>query len=454
VFLPSQLLPRVCLRGGRVIDPLHGIDRVTDVVIANGVIESVGDCTEPGISKIDLRGKLVVPGMIDMHAHIFHSVSAYGIHPDRAGVGMGCTHVNDMGSVGWITFAGFRELIANAAHTNVTCFPNMLSMGMPDNYGFGAVELVNERYYPENLIEHAQTFPDVLRGVKVFVERGFLSQLDETWRAFDAARRVTAEAGANLYVHLGDLFPKSTTRRLLDLQTMIIEAVERMQPGEVLGHCFTQFPGGLVDDEGHVSPAAYIASEKGALHENGHGLSFSFFRARHFLDAGHRVDIISSDLHGTMHAGKPRPGIGLNADFNAPKLDYSFVSAMSKCLALGMPLVDVIRASTLTPARALRLDGVKGSLTPGFAAEVTVLELVSGRFQMHDSLDEKLSANHLVLPVHTIIGDEIWDCDPFRMPEILNDYVRDNPDAFVERVHDAGVALDGPSGYGSSTSTS
>ena len=83
-----------------------------------------------------------------------------------------------------------------------------------------------------------------------------MSQLDETWRAFEAARQVTDLVPINMYVHLGDLWPKHAGKRLLSLDQMVTEVVERMRPGEVLGHCFTQFPGGLVDDELKVLPAA------------------------------------------------------------------------------------------------------------------------------------------------------------------------------------------------------
>lgn len=431
---PPKLVDHVCLRGGRVIDPRHDIDRVTDVVIKDGRIESVGECRDPNVEIIDVSGKLVVPGLIDQHAHIYHGVSAYGIHPDRAGVRMGVTHVNDTGSVGWITFSGFREVIVKRAQTNITCSPNMLSCGLPDNYARGATELVNEKYYPELLAEQARNHPSILRGVKVWVERGFLSHLDDTWRAFRAARQVTEMTGINLYVHLGDLFPKNQSKDLLEISKMIMDTVERMRPGEMLGHCFTQFPGGLVDDTGKVHPAAKLATEMGVLHEVGHGNNFCFFRARNFLDAGNRVDIISSDLHGVMHAGKPRPGHGLDSDIDAPDLDYSFVATMSKCLALGMSLTDVVRASSLTPAKALRLDTVKGSLTPGFNAEISILDLVPGTFTLVDSVGDRMPADYLFLPVHTIIGNRMWQCDPFVMPEILNDYVRNNPGAFDDHV--------------------
>lgn len=426
----STLASRVCIRGGRVIDPLLGIDAVTDVVIADGKIESVGACREPALAQIDATGKLVVPGLIDLHAHVYWGLSSYGIDPDRAGVYSGVAHVNDLGSVGWMTFAGFQKLIVRRARTPLTCFPHMLSFGMTDNWGLGAPELANEKFYPELLAEHAAHHPDIIRGVKVFVERGFLSNLTETWKAFDAARRVTDLVPINLYVHLGDLFPMKPNTPLLDLESMLLEVVERMRPGEVLGHCFTQFPGGFVNDEGKVSRAARLATEKGLLHEVGHGLNFSFERARRFLAEGLPVDVISSDLHGTAHAGKPRPGFGLNSDTGAPNLNYSLMSTMSKCLALGVPLLEVIRAATLTPAKAIGLAAVKGSLTQGFAASISVLELVPGRFRLLDSLGEVIRAEQLFLPVHTIVGNRIWRCDPFSLPEFQNDYVANNPEAF------------------------
>lgn len=416
-----------------MIDPHRGIDATTDVVLAGGKIESVGRCAEPRIPILDARGLLVVPGIIDLHAHVFHGLSSYGIDPEHAGVLAGCTRVNDMGSVGWMTFAGFLELIVRPAATRITCFPNMLSMGMPDNWALGATAFVNERYYPELLAEHARRHPDLLRGVKVFVERGFLSNLDDTWKAFEGARQVTDATGVNLYAHLGDLFPKHAERPSVDPRELVLDAVTRMRPGEILGHCFTQFPGGLVDADGRVSPAARIATDNGVLHEVGHGLNFSFARARRLLDAGVPVDIISSDVHGRMHAGRPRTDHGLDSDMHGAQLDWSMMSTMSKCLALGMSLADVIRASTITPAKALGLDAIAGSLTPGFDAEVSILELVPGRFRLDDSEGERLVADHVFVPVRTILRDRVWTCAPFDLPAFRNDYLARNPEAFSAR---------------------
>lgn len=426
----EQTPVRVCIRGGRVVDPLNRIDAVTDVVLSDGRVESVGPCAEVGVPTISAAGKLVVPGIIDMHAHIYRGLSSYGVDPDRAGVYTGVAHVNDTGSVGWMTFGGFRELIVKTAQTPVTCFPNMLSMGMPDNWALGATDFVNEKYYPELLAEHAAKHPQIMRGVKVFVERGFISNLDETWKAFNAARRVTELVPINLYVHLGDLFPKKRDARLADLDELVMETVERMRPGEIVGHCFTQYPGGMVDEHGRVHPAARLATENGVLHEVGHGLNFSFERGRRFLDAGLPVDIISSDVHGRMHAGKPRGNHGLDPDIDASTLDWSMMSTMSKCLALGMSLTDVIRASTITPAKALGIADKKGSLTVGYQASISILDLVPGRFRLFDSIGELMRAEYLFLPVSTIIGRDLWRCDPLSMPEFQNDYVANNPEAF------------------------
>jgi dihydroorotase len=424
------LAEHVCIRGGRVIDPHRGLDEITDVVLKNGVIESVGPSTATDCMVIDARGKLVVPGMIDLHAHIYRGMSCYGVSPDRAGVMAGVAHVNDVGSVGWMTFPGFEHYIVRGSRTPVTCWPNMLSIGVPENWAMGATPFANETYYPELLAEHARAHPTVIRGVKVWVERGFMSHLDEQWRAFEAARKVTDLVPLNLYVHLGDLWPKHAGKPLIDLDRMITEVVERMRPGEVLGHCFTQFPGGLVNDQLKVSPAAKLATEKGILHEVGHGLNFSFERARRFLGEGLPVDIISSDLHGLMNAGKIKPTLGLATD-PGNVLNWSMMGTMTKCLALGMSLTDVIRAASYTPARAIGIAGEKGSLTPGFAASISILELKPGKFKLVDSIGEHLAADYLFIPEYTITGRDLWRCEPFELPEFQNDYVANNPLAFA-----------------------
>src|SRR5262249_1439558 len=141
--LPTGDVYDVVIRGGRVLDPAIDTDGIADVVLHRGRIVGVfpsADSIE-ATREINAEGRLVGPRLVDMHVHCFKGLSSYGLDPDRIGIMSGCTHVNDMGSTGCFTVGGFREWIAERSTTGVTCFPNMLGFGVPENWGFAATAL-------------------------------------------------------------------------------------------------------------------------------------------------------------------------------------------------------------------------------------------------------------------------------------------------------------------------
>jgi dihydroorotase len=416
----------VVLRGGRVIDPATELDGTFDVLLEHGRIARIApqiDATAAGADVLDVRGKIVTAGLIDFHAHIYHGLSAYGLLPDRVGVRSGVTHVNDVGSTGWLNFAGFKINVADHAISRVTCFPNIVGVGVPENYVAGAQGLIAPSVRADLLIAIGERHRELIRGVKVHVERGFMSQMQESWEAFDAAREVTEALGVNLYVHLGDLIPIREDGPTPDPDALPLEVIEKMRPGEVLGHCFTQHAGGLVSAEGRVSPAARAASQRGILHEVGHGVNMSFFRARRFLDAGLLPDIISSDAHGAMHGGRVHPVRGLEPDVTGDFLCWTMTGTMSKVLALGVGLVDVIRMSTINPARAIGIAPDEGTLTIGSRADLTVLELRDGKYWLVDSVGDELPADRVILPWATILDGRVTRLDPLSMKEFHDELI-------------------------------
>lgn len=413
------------LAGGRVIDPFNGIDGMLDIAITNGRIAKVArHIDEPATEVIDVRGKLVTPGLVDFHAHCYQGLSVYGLDPDRVGLRSGVTHVNDVGSTGWLNYAGFQKTVVERAQTRVTCFPNIVGVGVPENYVAGVQGLIAPSVRSDLLIAIGERHRDVVRGVKVHVERGFMSQMSEPWEAFHEARTAADALRVNLYVHLGDLIPIRSGGPQPDPLELPLAVVERMKPGEVLGHCFTQHSGGLVSADGRVSPAAHEATRRGILHEVGHGVNMSFFRARHFLDAGLLPDIISSDAHGAMHGGRIHPVRGLEPDEHGDFLCWTLAGTMSKVLALGVGLPDIIKMATSNPARAIGIAPEEGTLSVGTRADVSVLELRDGEFWLADSEGDELHANRVILPWATVLGGNVLRIDPFAMKEFRDEILQ------------------------------
>lgn len=413
-----------------MIDPANGVDAVQDVLVEDGKIAALGHDLpgQRGAQVIDASGQLVVPGLIDLHAHIYWGMSSYGVLPDRAGVKAGVTYVNDMGSTGWMTFAGYRNLLAERAITPCGAWPNIVGVGLFANWVLGDMKMVKSLFTdtvrPELLIAVIEQNRDMITGIKVHVDAGLVSILDkgEGWRNFEAAREVTAATGVNLYVHQGHLFQQRPDGPKADMEQIAIDTVERMKPGEVLGHCFTHHAGGLVDAEGNVSKAAFEASARGILHEVGHGINMSFKRARAFLDAGLAPDIISSDIHSTVvAAGKPIPDWGLEPDLEGKATSWTMTGTMSKVLALGYDLPLVIKMATEGPAQALGMSDTIGTLGVGRTANITLLDVKPGEWELMDTVGELLKTDSVLLPAKTILAGRVFENEPLERPEFRNE---------------------------------
>lgn len=406
------------IRGGRVIDPANGVDGVRDVLITRGKIAAVVKIANPVLATmtIDARGKIVTPGLIDFHTHCYYGYSSYGLDPDRVGIRSGCTHVNDMGSTGHYIIGGFREHVAARALTDVTCFPNILGIGGPENWGVTSTALGESSISIEESILQAKASPSLIRGVKVHCEPG-----EQSWwgfRSFDAAIEVAQECGLPIYAHLGHLFPTKPGVEAADPDTMLDQVLERLRPGDIVGHAFSGHEGSLIRTDGTLHPRAAELALRGLSAEIGYGLTFTFSAARTLLEAGIFPDICSSDVHGII-LGRPRA----SADFGAA-LSYTMAGTMSRLWALGMPLADIIRASTINPATALALQHLKGSLSTGMPADVTILDPAEGSWELTDNAGERVIAKQALLPTHTIKDGVVHDLDVMKMVEFRQEFVR------------------------------
>jgi dihydroorotase len=199
---------------------------------------------------------------------------------------------------------------------------------------------------------------------------------------------------------------------------MLDEAIARLRPGDIIGHALSGHQGALIMKDGSVNPRARELAGRGLLLEVGYGLTTTFAAARALFEAGISIDICSSDAHG-ITLGRPRA----TADF-ADALSYTLAGTMTKLWALGMPLVEVIRAATATPARVLGLERTKGSLSRDAPADLTLLEAAAGEWELTDNAGEHLRVKEVLVPTHTIKDGRVHELSVMEMVEFQQEYVR------------------------------
>ena len=363
----------VLVRGGTVIDPAQGLRAERDVSIANGRVTALASplAQTRGEEVVEARGLLVTPGLIDLHVHVFYGASHYGIEPDPHCLATGTTTVVDAGSAGALTFPAFRKYVIEIAETRILPFLNIGATGMLSTE---VGELEDIRFIDRaKALQSIEAHRDLIRGVKVRLSR---QQVGANARIALLTARETAEAaGLPLMVHVGD------TPIPLD------DILRELRPGDVLTHCFHGREEGVLDARGRVRAEAHRAVERGVNFDVGHGVgSFSFAVARAALAQDLKPGTISSDLHV----------------YNLHGPVFDLATTMSKFLALGLSLDEVVRMTTEAPARALGALGELGTLAPGAAADLTLLRLEEGTYEFADTCGEIMKAGARLVPVRVV----------------------------------------------------
>jgi dihydroorotase len=337
------------------------VDAVADVAIDDGRIAAVGADLE-GRERVEARGLLVVPGLIDLHVHVYDGVSHYGIDADTYLLRRGTTTGVDVGSAGAQTFPGMRRMVIEPAQTRVYAYLHIAVEGM---ISVLVGELEDIRWASvEQCVQVAEANRDVVVGVKL--RAGYQMVGPDPRPAVGLALEAARALGLPLMVHV------------VDMGMPLPELLVQMQPGDVVTHCFHGNDGSLLDGDGNVWREAFDARERGILFDIGHGSgSFTWRIARAALDQGFPPDTISSDIHTYNHAGPV----------------HDLPRTLSKLLHLGMSLPDVIEAATARVGRLLApvAPAGLGTLAPGAPGDVSLLELQSGRFELVDG-EHRLSA--------------------------------------------------------------
>jgi len=389
------------LTGGRVIDPAAGRDGRFDVAIAGGKIAAVApDLPAEGARQaIDVGGKLVLPGMIDTHAHVTrHVTGSFGLEPDMVGVESGVTTLVDQGGPSCMTLPAFRRYVAGSSRSRMLCFISCYLVGgleghmYPDLYGPSGVNV-------DHTVRVAKANLDMVKGIKAHAEIGGASR----WglEVIKLGKQISRRTGLPLYIHLGQLWP-TRDGATIDADEVVRELMPLMEEGDVLAHPFTRHPGGFVSQEtGEVHPVVWEALDRGVTVDVGHGSHFSFDMASRVLEAGIKPFTLGADMHGynvVDPAGDIDEAIRSDNPFYG-RAPFNLTVAMTELLALGMPLPEIVATVTANPAVMLKMTDSIGTLGIGMDADISVIEERRGRFTLTDNSGASMPTDTLLAPV-------------------------------------------------------
>ncbi len=371
------------IKGGDVLDPSQSLRGKRDIGIRYGIVEAL----EPEIPAtralrvLDASGKLVTPGLVDLHTHVYPYGSAIGIPADEL-VGHQCTTTCvSAGDAGANNFAGFRRFIVGQTRTRLYAFIHIANSGLAS---FPVAELTNINVADVGVAAKAiAENADITIGAKVRMSENVIAKngIEPLKRAIAACEK--AGTGGRVMVHIGGVETRGLMSEILDL----------MRPGDVLTHAYSGAPNLAGDftnivQDGSLLPAALAAKQRGVIFDVGHGGgSFDYTVAEAAIAHGCPPDTISSDIH--VFSG------------NTPGMPY-VTWVMSKFLRLGFTLDQVVAMATINPAKVINRLPKLGTLQIGAPGDVAIMELVEGPVSFVDTRNNTRSGNAYLKPVQTV----------------------------------------------------
>jgi len=379
------------LRGGHVIDARNNVSAVRDVAIAAGTIAAVEPRIDPAdaFKVVDVSGLYVTPGLIDIHTHVFAGTGEKGsyagdnsVYPDGFTLRVGVTTIADAGCAGWRNFDDFKAKVIDRAITRVLVFLNIVGNGMRG--GTFEDDLADMEAKPA--ADMVRRHRDVIIGIKTAHYKG------PEWTPVEHAVEAGTLADVPVMVDFGTNHPE---RPLADLLT------KKLRPGDIYTHMYSGLRGEQ-DPSGHVNPGMWEGRKRGVLFDVGHGGgSFAWRIAAPAMKEKFAPDTISTDLHiGSMNGGMK-----------------DMLNVMSKFLAMGMSVDDVIARSTWNAAKAIRQDRL-GHLSVGAPADVAVLRVENGHFGFVDSFGARMNGDaRFVCELTVRDGKVVYDLNGVTRPD-------------------------------------
>ena len=380
------------IKNGELIDPAQCIHAKKDIGITKGKIAAISNDVASSQAKkvIDAQGKIVTPGLIDSHVHVANIITSHGVHPDDVGVRTGVTTVVDSGSTGYATFPGFRRYVVPQVKTDVLCFLAVIPTGqaiLPDVWGWYDVN-------PEETIKVIELNRDIIKGIKIRAIGGLIE--NQGIKAVKLAKKIATDAGLPLRVHTGidDQVPAMNK-----VETFTAELLSLLEEGDIISHIYTHLPGGVIRPDGTVVPELWEAIKRGVVLDVGHAIfMFSFDIAKKGLEKGILPTTLSTDFSGY--------------NLDSPVV-LSLAVTMSKFMALGLSLEQVLEMTTINAARVLNENERRGTLKVGMPADLTIAELVEGDFTFYDRREKNtiLKGKQLFEPNMTIKSGVVMEAE-------------------------------------------
>ena len=373
------------IKGGEVLDPSQSLRGKRDIGIRFGKIEALESDIplERALRILDASGKLVLPGLVDLHSHVYPYGSALGIPADELVPYQGTCTMVSAGDAGANNFAAFRRYVRAQTRTRLYAFVHIANIGLA---GFPEPELFHLGFaHPEECGKTVAENADIAIGVKVRMSEDVINQagIEPLKRAIRATE--IAGGGARVMCHIGGVATPDLMREILNT----------LRKDDILTHCFTGYRNkagnatNIVQD-GKLLPEALEAKRRGVLFDIGHGGgSFDFTVAEAAMQQGAMPDTISSDIH--VFSG------------NSPGMPY-LTWVMSKFLALGFPLEQVVRMASAVPGAIINRLPKLGTLQVGAPGDASIVEIVSGPVEFVDTRNNKRSGNAYIRPLQSVLA--------------------------------------------------
>jgi dihydroorotase len=371
------------IKGGDVLDPSQPLRGRRDIGIRYGVIETV-EADIPAaraLRVLDAGGKLVTPGLIDLHGHVYPYGSAIGIPADELVAHQCTTTCVSAGDAGANNFAAFRRYVVAQTRTRLYAFVHIANMGLAP---FPVAELYNIDFAQVDAAAKAVAEnADMVLGIKVRMSENVIAKhgIEPLKRAVAACDK--AGTGAKVMCHIGGVETRELMSQILDT----------LRAGDILTHAYSGAPniGGAftnIVQDGRLLPAALAAKQRGVIFDVGHGGgSFDFTVAEPAIAQGCPPDVISSDIH--VFSG------------NTPGMPY-LPWVMSKFMTLGFSLEQVVAMATINPAKAINRLPKLGTLQIGAPGDVAIMEVVEGPVSFVDTRNNKRDGRTHLKPVQTV----------------------------------------------------
>jgi dihydroorotase len=375
------------IKGGHVLDPGQSLDGRMDIAITDGRIAALQRDIPPTEAQrtVEIRGdnRYVLPGLIDIHTHVAYGATTPGVgldccQPDEVGVYSGVTTVVDTGSVGVTNIGVFENHIKPTSLTRVIALVNLgtFALTTPRPSDIMSLEEVDRA----TIARCIQATPGLISGIKLRLTGPFA--IEHGQALIDAGKSIAREHQLPFMVHIGNRF---ADRHRGEAQTRYL--LKSLDQGDIITHLCTPHPGGILDANDAPLAEFESARERGVVMDAALGRhNFSHQLARKQAELGIHPDTISTDI---------TPG-------GYGEIVYSLLECMAKFMAFGYSLADVVRMTTTNAARTLGLADHLGAITVGSEADLSIVDLVSGRWAFTDTLAQPFTGDYALVPVHTV----------------------------------------------------